>query len=109
LRARRAIGALSLTVALAGSGLVAAAGTSQAADGRCYITASSANLRSKATTKSTALGVVYKNNKCSKTDLHWNSNLTWVKVKMVSGNAKGKKGWIRADLVHTPTVDMQLD
>jgi uncharacterized protein YgiM (DUF1202 family) len=102
---RRAVTAASLAVAVAGSGLVAVAGTAQAADNRCYITASSANLRSKATTNSTALGVVYKNNACSKTDLDWNAKGTWVKVKMTSGNAKGKRGWIRADLAHTPTVD----
>jgi uncharacterized protein YgiM (DUF1202 family) len=95
-----------LTTALAGTGIVAAGGTAQAADGRCYITASSAKLRSKATTNSTALGVAYKGNKCSTTDLAFNSSGTWVRIKMTSGNAKGKKGWVRSDLVHTPTVDM---
>ncbi|MGW2725359.1 SH3 domain-containing protein [Streptomyces sp. NPDC001492] len=105
MRARRAIGALTLTAALAGSGVVATTGTAQAADNRCYITASSANIRSKASASSTALGVAYKNNQCSKTDLKWNSDLTWVRIKMTTGNAKGVRGWVREDLVHVPTVD----
>jgi uncharacterized protein YgiM (DUF1202 family) len=103
MRIRRAVTALSLTAALAGSGLVTAAGTAQAADNRCYITASSANLRSKATTNSTALGVVYKGNRCSFKDQ--NGRGTWTKLKMTSGNAKGRTGWVRTNLVHLPTVD----
>ncbi|MFI9801995.1 MULTISPECIES: SH3 domain-containing protein [unclassified Streptomyces] len=102
---RRTVVAL-LTTALAGTGIVAAGGTAQASDNRCYITASAVNLRSKATTNSTALGVAYKGNKCSKTDLKFNSGQTWVRIKMTSGNAKGKRGWVREDLVHLPTVDM---
>ncbi|WP_328373248.1 SH3 domain-containing protein (plasmid) [Streptomyces sp. NBC_00445] len=103
MRTRKAITALSLTVALSGSGLVAVAGTAQAADSRCYITASAAKLRSKATTNSTALAVVYKSNRCSLKDL--NANGTWAKLRMTTGNAKGKTGWVRSDLVHLPAVD----
>ncbi|MGI5414023.1 SH3 domain-containing protein [Streptomyces chartreusis] len=100
MRARRAVAALSLAVAMTGSGLVVA-GSAQAADNRCYISASSATLRSKATTNSTAIAVAYRNNKCK--DLDYKGS--WVKLRMTSGNAKGKVGWVRKDLVHEPTVD----
>nr|WP_163017167.1 SH3 domain-containing protein [Streptomyces chartreusis] len=85
---------------MTGSGLVVA-GAAHAADNRCYITASSAKLRSKATTNSTAVAVAYKNNKCN--DLDYTGS--WVKLRMTTGNAKGKVGWVRRDLVHEPTVD----
>ena len=110
LRARRAIGALSLTVALAGSGLVglvATAGTAEAAAKGCYVTAKSANLRSKPSTNSTAVGVAYKNNKCSEKDVVIRGNYFWYKVKMTTGNAKGKTGWIRDDLLHTSADDQR--
>ncbi|UQA91368.1 SH3 domain-containing protein [Streptomyces halobius] len=103
---RRSIAALSLTAALAGSGLVAAAGTAQAVPKGCYVTASSAKLRSKASTSSTAVGVTYKGNKCSEKDYDWKNGYSWIKVKMTTGNAKGKTGWIRGDLVHTMAEDI---
>src|SRR3954470_5482287 len=95
---RRAVTALSLTAALAGSGLVglvATAGTAEAAAKGCYVTAKSANLRSKASTSSTAVGVAYKGNKCSEKDWDYKGGYGWTKVKMTTGNAKGKTGWIR--------------
>ncbi|MFF2332005.1 hypothetical protein ACFVVE_39415, partial [Streptomyces sp. NPDC058103] len=64
MKLRKTVTALSLTAALAGSGIIATAGTAQAAGG-CYVTASAATLRSKATTSSTALGVAYRGNRCT--------------------------------------------
>ncbi|MEH0572900.1 MULTISPECIES: SH3 domain-containing protein [Streptomyces] len=110
MRARRAIGACSLTVALAGSGLVAAAGTSQAATAQtaakgCYVTASSAKVRSKASTGSTTVGVAYKGNRCQEKDVVIKGSHFWYKVRMITGNAKGETGWIRDDLLHTSADD----
>ncbi|MEU0061256.1 SH3 domain-containing protein [Streptomyces sp. NPDC006334] len=103
---RRAITALSLTAALAGSGLVVAAGTAEAAAKGCYVTASSANIRSKASASSTAVGVAYKGNKCSEKDYAYKGGYGWTKVKMTTGTAKGKTGWIRDDLLHTAAEDV---
>ncbi|MFD4555252.1 SH3 domain-containing protein [Streptomyces sp. NPDC058469] len=105
MRARRAIGALSLTIALAGSGLALAVPAEAAAKG-CYVTAKAANLRSKASTSSTAVGVAYKGNKCSEKDYAYKGGYSWTKVKMTTGNAKGKTGWLRDDLVHTAAEDV---
>ena len=102
---RRTITALSLTAALAGSGLIAVAGTAEAAAKGCYVTAKSANLRSKASTHSTAVGVAYKGNKCSEKDVKVNDSGIWYRVKMTTGNARGKTGWIRSDLLHTSAND----
>lgn len=105
MRARRAIGALTLTVALAGSGVVATTGTAQAAAKGCYVTASSAKLRSKASTSSTTVGIAYKGNKCSEKQVVVRGSHFWYKVKMTTGNARGKTGWIRDDLLHTSADD----
>ncbi|GAA2267104.1 hypothetical protein GCM10010145_46940 [Streptomyces ruber] len=102
---RRAVTALTMTAALAGSGL-AAAGTAEAAAKGCYVTASAANLRSKPSTSSTVVGVAYKGNKCSEKDWNWSGSYGWTKVKMTTGNAKGKTGWLRNDLVHTAAEDV---
>jgi hypothetical protein len=109
-RARIAIGAISLTAALAGSGLVATAGTAQAATGQaaakgCYVTASSAKVRSKASVSSTTVGIAYKGNRCSEKDVKVIDSGIWYRVKMTTGNAKGKTGWIRSDLLHTSADD----
>ncbi|MGW1037560.1 SH3 domain-containing protein [Streptomyces antibioticus] len=106
LRIRRAATALTLTAALAGSGLVVAAGTAEAAAKGCYVTAKSANIRSKASTSSTSVGMAYKGNKCSEKDVVIKGSYFWFKVKMTSGNAKGKTGWIRDDLLHTSGDDV---
>jgi hypothetical protein len=103
---RRAAAALTLSAALAGSSLIAVAGTAEAAAKGCYVTAKSANLRSKATTHSTAGGVAYKGNKCSEKDVKVNDSGIWYKVKMTTGNAKGRTGWIRSDLLHTSADDV---
>ncbi|MBX7471245.1 SH3 domain-containing protein [Streptomyces sp. MAG02] len=106
LHIRRAATALTLTAALAGSGLVVAAGTAQAAAKGCYVTASAANLRSKPSTSSTAVGVAYKGNKCAEKDYDYKGGYGWTKVQMTTGNAKGKTGWLRDDLVHTAAEDV---
>ena len=82
--------AFALTVALAGSGLVAAAGTSQAATAQtaakgCYVTASSAKVRSKASTGSTTVGVAYKGNRCQEKDVVIKGSHFWYKVRMTTG------------------------
>lgn len=102
---RRVATALTLTAALAGSGL-AAAGTAEAAAKGCYVTAKSANIRSKASTSSTSVGMAYKGNKCSEKDVVIKGSYFWFKVKMTTGNAKGKTGWIRDDLLHTSGDDV---
>jgi uncharacterized protein YgiM (DUF1202 family) len=105
MRVRRAMTALSLTATLAVPGLLLAAAPAEAASG-CYITASSANIRSKASTGSTSLGVAYKNNKCTEKSSTYAGGYTWYKVKMTTGNAKGKTGWVRDDLIHVPEDDV---
>ncbi|MGW2725360.1 SH3 domain-containing protein [Streptomyces sp. NPDC001492] len=102
---RRVITALSLTAALAGGGLVATAGTAEAAAKGCYVTASSANLRSKASTHSTVVAVAYRGDKCSEKDVKVITSGIWYKVRMTTGNAKGRTGWIRSDLLHTSADD----
>ncbi|MER5572402.1 SH3 domain-containing protein [Streptomyces massasporeus] len=97
-----------MTIALAGSGLagaVATAGTAQAAAKGCYVTASSAKLRSKPSTSSTAVGIAYRGNRCSEKDVVIRGNHFWYRVKMTTGNARGKTGWIRDDLLHTSADD----
>ncbi|WP_405872384.1 MULTISPECIES: SH3 domain-containing protein [unclassified Streptomyces] len=105
MRIRQAMTALSLTASLAVPGLVLAAAPAQAASG-CYIKASSANLRSKASTSSTSLGVAYKNNKCTEKTSTYAGGHSWYKVKMTTGNAKGVTGWVRDDLIHLPGDDV---
>ncbi|MFE7659161.1 SH3 domain-containing protein [Streptomyces bottropensis] len=105
MKLRKSITTLSLAAALAGTGLVATAGTAQATGG-CYVTASSATLRSKATTSSTALGVAYRGNKCTERDYAYSGGYGWTKVTMTTGNAKGRTGWIRDDLTHTAAEDV---
>jgi uncharacterized protein YgiM (DUF1202 family) len=105
---RRAITALSLTTALAGSGLVglvAAAGTADAAAKGCYVTSKSATIRSKASTSYTPVGIAYKGNRCAEKDVVVKGDYFWYKVRMTTGHAKGKTGWIRDDLLHTSADD----
>ncbi|MEU8526465.1 SH3 domain-containing protein [Streptomyces sp. NPDC048629] len=87
---------LSLIGALLGIGPGPAVDAAQAAGG-CYVTASSATLRSAPSARSTALGVAYRGNRCKEKD--WRGG--WTKVAMTSGGAKGATGWVRDDLVHT--------
>lgn len=106
MRIRQTMTALSLTAALAAPGLViTAAGAAEAASG-CYITASAVNLRSKPKSNSTAVGVAYKGNKCTEKGYDYRGGYGWFKIKMKNGNAKGKTGWVREDLVHTPSEDV---
>ncbi|MEW2372519.1 SH3 domain-containing protein [Streptomyces sp. NPDC006656] len=105
MKLRKTVTAVSLTAALAGSSLIATAGTAQAAGG-CYVTASSATLRSKATTSSTAVGVAYRGNRCTERDYAYSGGYGWTKVTMTTGNAKGRTGWIRDDLTHTAAEDI---
>ncbi|WP_428957354.1 SH3 domain-containing protein [Streptomyces sp. cg35] len=107
-RIRRAATALALTAGLAASGLVAA-GTSEAAAKGCYITAKAASLRSKPSSRSTSVGVVYKGNKCSDRSSAYSGGHSWWKVKMTTGNAKGRTGWIRGDLVHPAAADVPTE
>ncbi|MCQ4213895.1 hypothetical protein [Streptomyces longispororuber] len=105
---RRTVTALTLTAGLAASGLVAT-GTVEAATKGCYITAKAASLRSKPSSHSTSVGIVYKGNKCSDRDAAYQGGHSWWKVKMTTGNAKGRSGWIRSDLLHTAAEDVPTE
>ncbi|MFB6884135.1 SH3 domain-containing protein [Streptomyces noursei] len=72
----------------------------------CYVTASSAMLRSKASTSSTAVGITYRGNRCSEKGYDYHGGYGWTKVTMTTGNATGKTGWIRDDLLHTMAEDI---
>ncbi|WP_338692667.1 SH3 domain-containing protein [Streptomyces sp. Q6] len=101
---RRVVTALTLAAAVTGAGLVAA-GSSEAAAKGCHVTAHAVSLRSKPSSRATSVGIAYKGNKCSEKD--WGTN--WTKVKMTSGNAKGRTGWIRNDLIHRAAEDIPLE
>ncbi|MFF6852767.1 SH3 domain-containing protein [Streptomyces antimycoticus] len=57
------------------------------------------NIRSKASTHSTAVGVAYKGQTCKASDY---SN-GWDKIKL---KKTGVVGWVRSDMVHTPDDDV---
>ena len=98
----RRVVVLSLTTALPGSAVLGAVDTAHAAGG-CRVTASSATVRSMPAAGSTALGVAYRGDRCKERDYRGG----WSKVTLTSGTAKGRTGWIRDDLVHTPSEDVR--
>ncbi|MFG2334692.1 hypothetical protein ACGFMM_34535 [Streptomyces sp. NPDC048604] len=77
-------------------------GPAQAAGG-CYVTVSSATIRSGPAADSAALGVAYRGAWCAEKD--WARG--WTKLTVTSGRAKGKTGWVRDDLVHTEAEDVR--
>ncbi|WP_158712300.1 SH3 domain-containing protein [Streptomyces sp. NRRL F-5135] len=97
----RAVAILGLTAVLAGTGAATATAAQAAAsiDNRCYITASAANIRSKPTINSTAVGVAYKGWSCTVRDYKYPGGVQWAKVTFPRS---GVTGWVRDDLIHTP-------
>lgn len=73
------------------------------ASGTCYVTASSATIRSAPTSASTALGVAYRGSRCKERDRRGG----WIKVAITNGGAKGRTGWVRDDLLHTSADDVR--
>ncbi|MFD9484163.1 SH3 domain-containing protein [Streptomyces sp. NPDC059991] len=88
---------VALTTALIGTAAITATSASASDSNRCYITASAANVRSRPTTHSTAVGVAYRGWTCDAIDTTPYS--TWAKVRI---RRTGVVGWVRDDLVHTP-------
>ncbi|GGP95399.1 hypothetical protein GCM10010278_86470 [Streptomyces melanogenes] len=94
----RTAAAFTLTVAVTGAAAVTAT-SAHAVDNRCYITASAANVRAKATTRAVAVGVAYKGWSCAALDYSYPGDTQWAKIRV---NRTGVVGWVRGDLLHTP-------
>ncbi|MGW3387367.1 SH3 domain-containing protein [Streptomyces cinereoruber] len=96
----RVSAALTLTLAMSGAAAVTAT-SAQAAPSvnSCYITASAANVRSKASTSSTIVGVAYRGWTCTALDYSYPGGVQWAKIRV---NKTGVVGWVRDELVHSP-------
>ncbi|MFJ3786342.1 SH3 domain-containing protein [Streptomyces sp. NPDC090093] len=91
---------LALTLAMSGAAAVTVT-SAQAAPSvnSCYITASAANVRSKASTSSTIAGVAYGGWTCTALDYSYPGGVQWAKTRV---NKTGVVGWVRDELVHSP-------
>lgn len=67
----------------------------------CYVTASSATVRSRPSSNSTAVGMAYKGDRCAVKQ----SDTKWTKLRMKGGPT----GWVATRLLHTPDEDVHMN
>lgn len=96
-------------VLLMGTSMTAVAGAVEpvtptgtvAAKRGCYVTAMSATIRSHPSSRSTAVGMAYRGDRCKQL----RGGTRWTKVRMRGG----KVGWVATRLLHTPDEDVHMN